>query len=215
MKDPTDRIKAPSIGPKAPRALGRAEYRRLLCAANRGRHAERNVLMLRLMGESGLRDGTLVRLRVGDLFLDGNGAGWINLSRDKGNHQGRAIILPAVRVAVRKFLAHEGLTHRLDAYIFHRPREFHRHITSRQVHKIFAQAAHLAGLDTGPSVPTPHSLRHMFGYERKDEGNRLDDIQRLMNHAWLSTTLRYTMTPDAVLRVKVVRALRRAREVAE
>lgn len=182
---------------------------------DRGRHADRDVLMMRLMGESGLRDGTLVRLRVGDIFLDGSGAGWINLSRDKGNRQGGAIILPGVKLALQSFLAHEGLTHRLDAYIFHRPHDLHRHITSRRVHKIFAQAAHAAGLDVGPSAPTPHCLRHMFAYERKNDGNPLDDIQRMLNHAWISTTVRYAMTPDAALRVKVVRALRRAREVAE
>jgi site-specific recombinase XerD len=45
----------------------------------------------------------------------------------------------------------------------------------------------------------------------KELGLPLDDIQQLMNHQWLGTTMVYTRTPTAALRRKLAERLRRAR----
>ena len=38
---------------------------------------------------------------------------------------------------------------------------------------------------------TPHSLRHTFAAHRLAQGERVQDLQRLLGHAHLSTTLMY------------------------
>lgn len=49
--------------------------------------------------------------------------------------------------------------------------------------------ARQAGLNT---EVTPHTLRHSFAVHRLSKGSKLEDIQRLLGHANISTTQIYT-----------------------
>lgn len=209
--DPAAEIDWQDTGPKVPRALGRQEYRRLLKAVRHGKHAERDVLMLRLLGESGLRITSLVNLRVGDVFFPppGKDAGWLVLSKGKGRRRGGgAILLPDLVPAMKAYLAHAGLTAQLGSYLFHRPGNPSKPITARHAWGIFRRALVRAGLADLAMQATPHSLRHMFAYSMKDAGVPLDDIQQLLNHSSLQTTMIYTLTPTNELCRKVPERLR-------
>lgn len=211
-QDPVVHMKRQRSTAHAPRAMARREYRCLLHAAAKGRHRERDVLMLRLMAESGLRIGTLVQLRVSDLQPDlGRGAGLLVLRRDKGGKSGLAFVPPQLVRDLRAYIAHAGLAWQPEAFLFHRPQDPSRPLTSRTAWGVFREALRNAGLADLAYHPSPHSLRHMFGYEMKELGLPLDDIQQLMNHQWLGTTMVYTRTPTAALRRKLAERLRRAR----
>lgn len=194
--NPTRNVAVPPQRKPFPKHLTQQEYRRLLRGVPRGRHHERDVLMLRIMGEAGLRINALVHLKVEDVILnpdDGRVRRFL-LTRNKGGVPGEAVIFRPLVPALERYLSRKNLSGHPGHFLFSHPRDPKRPLSTHQVWVIFHEASRRAGIEDRLRNPHPHSLRHSFGHEMKRRGVPLDDIQVLMNHASISSTAIYSMS---------------------
>ena len=168
---------------KVPLVLSRNEVRRLLAMAP-GLKAR---VMLSLAYGCGMRAGEVVRLRVGD--IDGEQK-IIRIVQSKGRKD-RNVMLPVDVLG----LLREWWTERPtgqdtgvpgpDRVLF--PGYRGRHLSARQISRLFKQAARAAGI----SKPvTLHTLRHSFATHLLERGVDIRIIQALLGHTKLTTTAR-------------------------
>ncbi len=92
-RNPMAGFKKPRLDPMEPRFLSETEYRELL----KRLRSPRDRMLMRAMGECGLRIGAAVHLRVRDVILypRNGGAAHLLLHDGKGGRSGKAIIMPA------------------------------------------------------------------------------------------------------------------------
>jgi integrase/recombinase XerD len=154
--------------------------------------------MLTLAYGCGLRAGEVVRLRSGNIDSEQK---IIRIVQSKGRKD-RHVMLPA---AVLKLLrqwwkarptAHDdaGVTpeHR---WLFPGRRK-HRPMTTRQLGRLFKEAAKAAALRK--TVPL-HSLRHSFATHLLERGRDIRVIQALLGHSKLETTARYVRVATGMI----------------
>lgn len=177
---------------KVPLVLSRNEVRRLLAMAP-GLKAR---VMLSLAYGCGMRAGEVVRLRVGD--IDGEQK-IIRIVQSKGRKD-RNVMLPSDILG----LLREWWTERPtgqdtgvpgpDRVLF--PGYRGRHLSARQISRLFKQAARAAGI-TKPV--TLHTLRHSFATHLLERGVDIRVIQALLGHAKLTTTARYASVATGMI----------------
>lgn len=167
--------------PPMPHPTPDRDYRAALLAA-----APREVLMVRLAAELGLRRGEVAQVHGRDLLTGPNG--WSLLVHGKG---GRDRVVPmsdelaaAVRVA-----AGEG-----GGYVF--PGRVEGHLSAHYVGKRVS-----ALMPEGVSM---HSLRHRFATRAYLVDRDLVTVQQLLGHASPDTTIRYVLPPDDAARRTVL-----------
>jgi site-specific recombinase XerD len=157
-----------------------------LCAACRGRHQDRDVLLIVLLFQTGLRISEALGLTVG------------HLSRQPGvlevMGKGRKLRLVACPAA---------LTHRLKAFAFDRgldPGVRLFPVGRKRAWQIIGAAAANAGL--GKPV-YPHLLRHSDAIERLRQTGNPRALQLHLGHASPLMTMRYlsTITAEEALRI--------------
>jgi integrase/recombinase XerD len=168
-----------------PVVLSRNEFRRLLDEVENPTH--RAIVML--LYSSGLRVSELVRLRPEDLDVD---RALLRVRRGKGSKDRYTLLAAAAAEAVGRLLAYHGE----GKWIFPGPRPG-RHLTTRSVQKIVAQAGKRAGIRKNVS---PHTLRHSFATDLLESGTDIRHIQELLGHASTKTTqihARHRAGPDA------------------
>ncbi|GAC1340795.1 MAG: hypothetical protein NVSMB29_10220 [Candidatus Dormibacteria bacterium] len=94
----TGKAQLPRLPRKLLNVLSREEIRAMEDAAV----TERDALMLRVMADTGIRVGELVRLRTGDLIGDKNER-YLKI-RGKGDRERRVPLTPGLAVRVRKYV---------------------------------------------------------------------------------------------------------------
>ena len=160
-----------------PTVLSRDETLRLFHAIRNVKHS----LAVRLMYAAGLRVSELTHLRVEDLML-GSGYGWVR--RGKGGKD-RMFVLPS------------ALEHELGAYIraasiqpgdWLFPGRRHQPFHAMSIHQIVKKAARRAGISKNVHC---HTLRHSFATHLIEGGYSLADVQSLLGHSQMTTTMRY------------------------
>ena len=146
--------------------------------------------MLTLAYGCGLRAGEVVRLRAGDIDSEQK---IIRIVQSKGRKD-RHVMLPAEVLKllrqwwkVRPTASNNGVgpEHR---WLFP-GRSQHRPMTTRQLGRLFKQAAKAAGLRKTVSL---HSLRHSFATHLLERGRDIRVIQALLGHSKPETTARYS-----------------------
>lgn len=177
---------------KVPLVLSRNEVRRLLTMAP-GLKAR---VMLSLAYGCGMRAGEVVRLKVGD--IDGEQK-IIRIVQSKGRKD-RNVMLPSDILG----LLREWWTERPtgqdtgvpgpDRVLF--PGYRGRHLSPRQISRLFKQAARAAGI-TKPV--TLHTLRHSFATHLLERGVDIRVIQALLGHTKLTTTARYASVATGMI----------------
>jgi integrase/recombinase XerC len=151
----------------------------------------RDRAMLEVLYGSGLRVSELVGLDLGDLSLEGDGGRARVLGKGKkermvpfGSHARQAL---ASYMERREELRNRK-TGDLDARALFVSR-LGRRIGVRQVQNLVHK---YGALGAGRADLHPHALRHTFATHLLDGGADLRAIQRMLGHASLSTTQRYT-----------------------
>jgi site-specific recombinase XerD len=177
---------------KVPLVLGRNEVKRLLAMAP-GLKAR---VMLSLAYGCGMRAGEVVRLRVGD--IDGEQK-IIRIVQSKGRKD-RNVMLPADILG----LLRDWWTERParqdtgvpgpERVLF--PGYRGKHLSARQISRLFKQAAKAAGI-TKPV--TLHTLRHSFATHLLERGVDIRVIQALLGHSKLTTTARYASVATGMI----------------
>ncbi len=196
QSDPTVRLDSPKVKKRLPRAISRHDIERLLAApaGDASPKAQRDHALLELLYASGMRVTELVSLDVGDVDLERetvcvHGKKMLSKERTIG------IGVPAagaVRVYVNQgrfqlvrdpdepalFLNHRG-----------------QRLTRQGLWLIIKHYVEEVGI---AEDVTPHTLRHSFAAHKLSQGKSLQDIQKLLGHANISTTQVYQqVTPDS------------------
>jgi integrase/recombinase XerD len=183
--NPTLVLEVPPVLKRPPRPLSEEQIQKLLSAvSDPSPKGYRDRAMLELMYTAGLRVTELVTLPLGAVNIE------TGMVRIEGSEGERVIGLSEIAAnSVRAYLekGRTALKAPEDSGpLFVNPRG--RQMTRQGVWLIIRNCAKRAGLE---GEITPHSLRHTFAVHRLAQGERIEDLQRLLGHAHLSTTLVY------------------------
>ena len=150
----------------------------------------RDGVMLSLGYGCGLRAGEIVRLKDGD---NDSAQMIIRIVQSKGRKDRHVMLPPELRVVLRQW--GKVRPKRFDAgvpvgerWLFPGRRQG-QHLTTRQLSRLFHEAAAAAGITKRVSL---HSLRHSFATELLEAGTDIRYIQAVLGHSKLDTTSRYT-----------------------
>jgi integrase/recombinase XerC len=202
--NPAELLILPKARPRLPRVLKQVEVGRVLGLAEE--HTEvaeptseswRDLALLEVLYDAGLRAGEACALRIADLDLE---KGWIRVEQGKGGRD-RVVPLaePAV-VAIRAYISRgrDALLGRGDGS----PKtlflnKLGRPMTTRDVRRVVARLG-AAALDGRPMWP--HLLRHSFATHLLEGGADLRSVQELLGHADVGSTQVYTHVTSERLR---------------
>jgi site-specific recombinase XerD len=165
-------------------------------------------VMLVIAYGCGLRAGEVVRLRVCD--IDGEQR-IIRIVQSKGRKD-RHVMLPAdVHTLLREWWCERPVCNDMgipsdERWIFP-GRGDHEHLTTRQLSRLFHEAADAAGITKRVSL---HSLRHSFATHMLEQGTDIRKIQAVLGHDKLDTTARYARVATGLI-AKLVSPLEQLR----
>jgi integrase/recombinase XerD len=187
-ENPTLDIDSPKVKKRLPQTLSLEDVERLLHAPEGGASAKnlRDLTLLNVLYETGMRVTEVVSIQLEDVALDRS-----TLSSPTRQGEAREIPLEeSTKRLLSEYLAEgrpqlaKGSQERA-LFLNHRGEK----LTRQGLWLIIKGYAKQAGLNT---EVTPHTLRHSFAVHRLSQGSRLEDIQRLLGHANISTTQIYT-----------------------
>lgn len=160
-----------------PEFLTKEEIIRLFQALENPKHQ----LMTKLLYASGMRVRELTKLKVGDFQFDEN-YGWIR--QGKGNKD-RPFILPQkLKKDLLSWIAGKKLN--ADDWLFSGQTG---HISVQTIQLIIKKAAKTASITKNVH---PHTLRHSFATHLVENGYAITEVQPLLGHSRLETTMLYT-----------------------
>src|SRR5690606_17556459 len=150
--------------------------------------AKRDMALLILIYATGLRISEALSLKVNDMDHEQL------VIQGKGNKERIVPLLPAVRTAVKDYIAAcpYPLTDNDLLFLGARGKPLQPAIFQKQLRKL----REWLGL---PDATTPHAFRHSFATHLLSGGADLRSIQELLGHASLSTTQRYTAVDESRL----------------
>jgi integrase/recombinase XerD len=190
-EDPTLTLDSPKVKKRLPKAISLGEIDQLLQApiGQNGPKAERDLALLEMLYASGMRVTELVSLNVPDIDVDGS-MGQIRVKGKKSNSKAREIPItgPALNV-LKTYIKHgrEQLVHdpnELALFLNNRGQR----LTRQGLWLIIKHYVETVGIS---AEVTPHTLRHSFAAHKLSQGRSLQDIQKLLGHANISTTQVY------------------------
>lgn len=187
-ENPTLDIDSPKVKKRLPQTLQHSDVERLLAAPAGDPSPKhlRDLTLLNILYETGMRVTEVVSIQLEDVMLDRS-----ILSSPTRHGEGREIPLEKdTKGLLREYLAKGrpqlAKNNRERAlFLNHRGEK----LTRQGLWLIIKGYARQAGLDADV---TPHTLRHSFAVHRLSKGSKLEDIQRLLGHANISTTQIYT-----------------------
>ncbi len=191
--DPTIALDPPKVKKRLPKAISPDEIERLLRApANQhGPKAQRDLALLEMLYASGMRVTELVSLNVPDLSLDSPTSGTVKVKGKRSNAKEREIPITGEALKVLKNYIDNGRQQLLQdpnvEAVFLNNRG--QRLTRQGLWLIIKYYVESVGIST---EVTPHTLRHSFAAHKLGQGKSLQDIQRLLGHANISTTQVYT-----------------------
>ena len=202
-------VKTPKVPPPLPKALNEEDAYEVV-----GRIGElsdvswiskRDTAVLLLLYGCGLRIGEAINLDRNQA-PDASGRTDTIVVTGKGDKQRLVPVLPIVAEAIEDYLAACPFDLADDGPMFvgQRGKRLSARIIQRQVQRLRARL----GLT---ETTTPHALRHSFATHLLGRGGDLRTIQKLLGHASLSTTQRYTKVDVEQLNEVYERAHPRAR----
>jgi integrase len=148
----------------------------------------RELMMIRLAGEAGMRRAEVAQCHRRDLIEDPRGCSLI--VHGKGNKQRVVPISDSLAQAIR--------AHCTAGYLFP-GRSIGDHMSPAWVGTMISQLM--------PEGFTIHTLRHRFGTRAYRGSHNLRAVQMLLSHASVATTERYTAVDDDEIRAAMMSAM--------
>ncbi len=187
--DPTATLDSPKVKKRLPKAISREDIGRLLAAPAKGTSAksQRDHALLELLYASGMRVTELVSLDIDDVNPV---SGSVRVRGKKTSNKERVIpigdnALQALQVYLDKgrLQLMRGPEERA-LFLNHRGQR----LTRQGLWLIIKHYVDEVGI---AEDVTPHTLRHSFAAHKLSQGKSLQDIQKLLGHANISTTQVY------------------------
>jgi integrase/recombinase XerD len=171
---------------KLPAVMSVDEIKRLLAVAS----SLKTRVLLSLGYGCGLRASEIVRLKVKHIDRAQN---IIRIEQSKGRKDRNVMLSDEMLGLLRQWW--KTRPSRYDAgiplqerWVFPSRKSAGRPMTTRQLNRLFHEAAEAAGIKKGV---TPHTLRHSFATHLLEQDTNLRKIQLLLGHEKLETTARY------------------------
>lgn len=188
--DPTANLDSPKVKKRLPQAISIEDINKLLTVttASDAPKARRDHAMLELLYASGMRVTELVSLNVDDVDFE---QGTVRVAGKKSGIKERYIPVTGKSLeALGQYINHgrkQLMRTKTENALFlnHRGQRLTRQ-GSWLIIKRYVQEVGIAG------KVTPHTLRHSFAAHKLSTGKSLQDIQKLLGHANISTTQVYT-----------------------
>lgn len=191
--NPTADIESPKVKKRLPQPLSFDEVEKLLKAPTRKKNPKhlRDTALLALLYSTGMRVTEVVSLEIADVNLaksvlqspskEGNAR---ELPFDENTRQ----VLHTYLEHGRPYLAKDS--HEQSLFLNHRGQQ----LTRQGLWLIIKAYAKQVNLTT---TVTPHTLRHSFAAHKLYTGSDLQEVQKLLGHANISTTQIYTHLADS------------------
>lgn len=191
-ENPTINVDSPKVKKRLPKTLTAEDIESLLQAPRQKRSPKhlRDTALLTMLYSTGMRVTEVVSLRVNDVDLQSNelhchgkDEQLRELPLNKDTHDAVAAYLDGGRQYLVKNKEEDAL------FLNHRGQQLTRQGLWLII-KAYAKKANLSG------EVTPHTLRHSFAAHKLDDGSDLQEVQRLLGHANISTTQIYTQLTE-------------------
>ncbi len=192
--NPTSEVDSPKVKKRLPKTLASKEIEFLLLAPTKGSTPKhlRDTALLNMLYATGMRVSEVVNLQMDDVSSLAN---VMTIAVNEGEERQRQMeIDEEMRLILDRYLA-DGRPYLLKdpnetaLFLNHRGRQ----LTRQGLWLIIKAYARDAELE---SEVTPHTLRHSFAAHKLDDGSDLEEVQRLLGHANISTTQIYTQLEE-------------------
>ena len=148
--------------------------------------------MIRFLYSSGLRVSELIHLRVRDLQMD-KSYGWVR--DDKGGKDRPFILAQRLKGDLEKWISTNAL--QIDSFLFTGYSD--KPYSTSSIRAILNRAAREVGM---VKRVHPHLLRHSFATHLIENGYAVTEVQPLLGHSRLDTTMIYThLAAPALFRI--------------
>lgn len=162
---------------RIPALLNRGEVARIISACHNPKH---RMLMVTCYG-CGLRVSELVALRVGD--IDGERQ-LLRIEQGKGAKDRFVLIAPALLAQLRNYWRAQ----RPKSWLFPSEQRADHHLNVSTAQRVYKRVKVQAGIDKDGGI---HSLRHAYATHQLESGLPVHQLQRLLGHKDIHSTLRY------------------------
>lgn len=192
QENPTTDIDSPKVKKRLPKTLTSEEVERLLEAPKSKKSPKnlRDVALLNMLYSTGMRVTEVVSLRLEDVDLEDNilyCPGKDDQIRELPFDRETEGILTAYLEEGRPFLVKDK--DETAMFLNHRGQQ----LTRQGLWLIIKAYAKEADLSV---AVTPHTLRHSFAAHKLNSGSDLQEVQKLLGHANISTTQIYTQLEE-------------------
>ncbi|MEM7033046.1 MAG: site-specific tyrosine recombinase/integron integrase [Chloroflexota bacterium] len=190
VDDPTATLDSPKVKKRLPKAISIDAINKLLEVTSTGDSpkSQRDSAIIELLYASGMRVTELVSLDVGDVDFENETVRVIGKS---DRIKERLIPISSDSMTALKGYVEKGRTQLLRAqddpalFLNHRGQRLTRQGSWLIIKRYVAEIGITDNV-------TPHTLRHSFAAHKLSHGQSLQDIQKLLGHANISTTQVYT-----------------------
>lgn len=192
QENPTTDIDSPKVKKRLPKTLSSDEIERLLQAPANKKSPKnlRDMALLNMLYSTGMRVTEVVSLQLEDVDLENNllyCPGKDDQVRELPFDQYTKEILGNYMDEGRPFLVKDK--NETAMFLNHRGQQ----LTRQGLWLIIKAYAKEADLSV---VVTPHTLRHSFAAHKLNSGSDLQEVQKLLGHANISTTQIYTQLEE-------------------
>ena len=189
--NPADHVKAPKVSAAHKRDyLTSSQCRKVLDGVDR----QRDAAMIALMLTTGMRTIEVVRADVDDLRVVGDSTVLYLQGKGRDEKAEYVKVSPVVEMKLRGYLNARGAVQGEPLFTSSSNRNQGARMTTRSVSRIAKEALVRAGFNS--ERLTAHSLRHTAATLALLSGAALRDVQEVLRHSKLETTLRYAHDQD-------------------
>ena len=190
--NPTTNIDSPKVKKRLPQTLSSADVEQLLLAPTQKRSPKnlRDTALLNMLYSTGMRVTEVVSLQLSDVDLENE----LLLCPGKDD-QIRSLPFDDYSKKVLVAYLNDGRPYLVKdknetaLFLNHRGQQ----LTRQGLWLIIKAYAKQANLNT---AVTPHTLRHSFAAHKLNSGSDLQEVQKLLGHANISTTQIYTQLDE-------------------